>query len=52
MYFKSQKKTFNIDDRLAIGRDNKPLAAYPSKAGAWWVPILEKAFAKFNVNYI
>jgi len=22
-----------------------------SKNGAWWIPILEKAFAKFNVNY-
>ena len=22
-----------------------------SEYGAWWLPILEKAYAKFNVNY-
>ena len=25
--------------------------ARPSQAGAWWLPILEKAYAKFNLNY-
>jgi hypothetical protein len=29
-----------------------PLSNKPSKAGAWWLVILEKAFAKLNHNYL
>lgn len=50
-----------IDDRLPIyeGKDKKysdfgtktPVNSGSSKHGAWWLPILEKAYAKFNQNY-
>jgi len=29
-----------------------PLNNSPSKAGAWWLVILEKAMAKLNINYL
>ena len=44
-----------IDDRLPRGTYSlwpKPAASKPSTDGAWWTPIIEKAFAKLNVNYI
>ena len=34
-----------VDDRLPIGLSRR------SKNGAWWGPIIEKAYAKFSVNY-
>jgi len=44
-----------IDDRLPMNREPKKngrvLLSRPSPAGAWWLPILEKAYAKWNVNY-
>ena len=40
-----------IDDRLAMLKDDLPVNAGPSKSGAWWLPLLEKAYAKMNVNY-
>lgn len=30
----------------------QPMNARPSKNGAWWVPLLEKAYAKFTGTYI
>ena len=45
----------NIDDRLPVrswGSGFRPWATWPSKSGeAWWMPLLEKAFAKLNQNY-
>jgi len=44
----------NIDDRLPVmGRNGilKPLSANPSLNGAWWMPLLEKAYAKLDQNY-
>ena len=29
----------------------RPINAGQGKNGGWWLPILEKAYAKFNVNY-
>jgi hypothetical protein len=53
MYFKGEKKTFNIDDAIGVTRYGHAYAAKKSKDGAaWWMPILEKGYAKFNVNYI
>ena len=51
-YHKGSIKTINIDDRLPVDSYGKPVLARKSKHGAWWVPLLEKAIAKFNVNYI
>jgi hypothetical protein len=49
---KGQNHTFNIDDRLPVDNEEVALLAMRSHNGAWWLPILEKAFAKFNVNYL
>ena len=41
-----------MDDRIGVDTRGTPYAARPSTAGAWWMVLLEKAMAKFNVNYI
>lgn len=30
---------------------NKPIMTNVSRNGAWWMPILEKSYAKYNVFY-
>ena len=42
-----------VDDYLPVsGDDGQSLInASVSQNGAWWLPILEKAYAKMNVNY-
>jgi len=43
-----------IDDRIPMNSrygNREPVNANVSKNGAWWMPILEKAYAKFNVFY-
>lgn len=55
MYYKGEKKVFNIDDALGVTSRGTPWVARRSTTDsgkAWWLPILEKAYAKFNVNYI
>jgi hypothetical protein len=52
MWSKGERKTINIDDLIPVDAHGKPVLAKQSKNGAWWVPIFEKAMAKFNVNYI
>ena len=57
-YMKGLPVQITIDDTLPIieGKDPKytdfgkktPVNARPSNNGAWWVPLLEKAYAKFN----
>ena len=44
----------NVDDRVPVrpwGSGFRPYATWPSKLGAWWMPLLEKAYAKLNQNY-
>lgn len=40
-----------IDDRLAMLKSDLPVNAGPSQSQGWWLPLLEKAYAKMNVNY-
>ena len=41
-----------VDDQIPLYPGRKvPMFAKPSENGAWWMVILEKAYAKFNVNY-
>jgi hypothetical protein len=42
-----------VDDKLPMNPKDelKPMNANVSRNGAWWMPILEKAYAKFNVFY-
>jgi hypothetical protein len=47
-YVKNRWYGINIDDRLpskSWGRSFTPWATQPSKNGAWWMPLLEKAYA-------
>jgi hypothetical protein len=52
LYWKGKKVPFNIDDTIAVMSSGTPLLTRPSKNGAWWLPLLEKAYAKMNVNYL
>jgi hypothetical protein len=40
-----------IDDQLAVFKNDTMINARPSKNSGWWLPLLEKAYAKANVNY-
>ena len=40
-----------IDDRVPTMDNNWPVNARPSPNGAWWVVLLEKAYAKLSLNY-
>ena len=40
-----------IDDKLPVMDNSWPVNARQSVLGDWWVPLVEKAFAKMNVNY-
>lgn len=44
----------NVDDRLPVmkwGSGYKPVATRMSINGAWWMPLMEKAYAKLDQNY-
>jgi hypothetical protein len=49
-FFKGQKTIVNIDDKLAVNAHNKPMFA--QNRGSFWMPLVEKAFAKMNVHYL
>ena len=41
-----------VDDRLPVDANNELMNARPvSKESGWWLVLLEKAYAKLNVNY-
>jgi hypothetical protein len=53
-YVKDRWVWVNIDDRLPSrtwGSGYRPWATWRSDAGAWWMPLLEKAYAKLDQNY-
>ena len=41
----------NVSDELPIAWGSTAFSARKSEAGAWWMPLLEKAYAKMHVNY-
>lgn len=58
--WKGQPTKEVVDDRLAVREiprgyvgqgSKKPVNAHQGANGGWWLPILEKAYAKFNTNY-
>ncbi len=49
-YKGGRKSKLVIDDRIPTSR-GQTFNTGVSDNGAWWMPILEKAYAKFNVNY-
>lgn len=53
LWHKGADHTVIIDDRFPMYKmPSTPIAAQMSENGAWWVPILEKAYAKVHQNYV
>lgn len=45
------EKKLVIDDRLPMRYNKSPFNTKKSSDGSFWMPIVEKGFAKFSVNY-
>ena len=53
MWYKGQPHLVNLDDSLAVDKYGRPVSGKQGKdGGSWWNALLEKAMAKFNVNYL
>ena len=56
-YIRGQPVKIVVDDRIALSPnpgnyyEDSPINSRVSPNGAWWLIILEKAYAKLNVNY-
>ena len=57
-YIRGEKVSVTIDDRIPVlnlGENYTtpypPINSKPPPSGAWWLVMLEKAYAKLNVNY-
>lgn len=51
-YVRGEQKQVVIDDKLATDDDGNIINAKPSMDGqSWYLPLIEKAYAKMNVNY-
>lgn len=53
-YVGGKETWITVDDKIPSrpwGSGFMPYNVRPSQAGAWWMPIVEKAYAKVNVNY-
>ena len=51
-YVKGYKTAVVFDDRLAVLTNGKPVNSRQSESSAWWLVLLEKGYAKLNVNYL
>ena len=40
-----------IDDQIPVQDNSTPINSRPSVSGEWWLPLLEKAYAKVSGNY-
>ena len=49
-FIKGRREEITIDDLFPV-YSHQPAFAKPSPDGGWWLPLIEKAFAKVNVNY-
>jgi len=50
-WVKNKWQSVNIDDRLPTNSAGQPFATRRSTNGAWWMPLMEKAYAKLDQNY-
>jgi len=50
VFVKGRPEDVTVDD-LFPTYNNQPAFAKPTPDGGWWVPLLEKAYAKVNINY-
>ena len=51
LYIKGKPEVVTIDTAVPYKSSNKLMMADTSVDGGWWLPLLEKAYAKVNVNY-
>ena len=49
-FVKGRPEDITVDDLFPI-YNNQPAFVKPTSDGGWWLPLLEKAYAKANVNY-
>jgi len=47
---KGRPEDVTVDDLFPVYQ-NEPAFAKPTNDSGWWIPLLEKAYAKVNVNY-
>ena len=50
-FFKGEPAKVLVDDRMPLSKWGVPINSHVSRYGAWWMPIMEKAYAKYNVFY-
>ena len=50
VFVKGRYEDVTVDDLFPI-YGNNPAFANPTQDGGWWLPLLEKVYAKVNVNY-
>jgi hypothetical protein len=50
-YVRGKPYIITIDDKIPVQDNGTPINARPSSQGAWWLVVLEKAYAKLNLNY-
>ena len=50
VFVKGRVEDVTVDD-LFPTYNNVPAFAQPTPDGGWWMPLLEKAYAKVNINY-
>jgi hypothetical protein len=49
-FVKGRPEDITIDDQFPVYSHNSAFAK-PTSDGGWWLPLIEKAFAKVHVNY-
>ena len=49
-FVKGRPEDITVDDRLPV-YSHQPAFAKQTSDGGWWLPLIEKAFAKVHVNY-
>lgn len=50
VFVKGRPEEVTVDDLFPV-YNNRPAFAQPTTDGGWWLPLLEKAYAKVHVNY-
>lgn len=50
VFVKGRPEDVTVDDLFPI-YNNQPAFSKPTDDGGWWVPLLEKAYSKVNINY-
>lgn len=51
-FYRGNPTIVTVDDRIPVMENDWPVNARPAPNGAWWLVLLEKAYAKMNLNYV